>query len=58
MRYRIVLINTITGERQLSMIGYSSKKLAEEFAVKWANLGEEYGAEVRDTKTNTTVSVY
>lgn len=50
MRYRIVLINNVTGERMVSTMGFTSRKKAEEFAEKWRALGEEYGAEVKDTK--------
>ena len=50
MRYRIILINTVTKERLVSSIGFTSRKKAEEFAEKWRNCGKEYEAEVKDTK--------
>lgn len=50
MSYRIVLINNKTGKRMLSTIGFNSRKKAEEFAVEWRSLGEEYDVEVRDTR--------
>ena len=50
MRYRIRLINANTGESQISMISFSSKKQAIEWATKWRNASEATDCEILDTK--------
>lgn len=50
MRYRMKLINTKTGEKQISMIGFNSKKAAIEWATQWRNASAETDCEIIDTK--------
>lgn len=52
MRYRIRLINTKTKETQLSLIGFTSKKSAIEWATQWKAQGEPFDCDVLDTKKN------
>lgn len=44
------LINTKTGEKQISMIGFNSKKAAIEWATQWRNASAETDCEILDTK--------
>lgn len=50
MRYRMRLINTKTGEKQISMIGFNNKKDAIEWATQWKNAGPTTDCEILDTK--------
>ena len=50
MRYRMKLINTRTGEKQLSTISFNSKKKAIEWATQWRNASPVTDCEILDTK--------
>ena len=52
MRYRVRLINRITHESQLTLLGFTSKKKAIEWATLWKRLTPETDCEIIDTKNN------
>lgn len=52
MRYRIRLINTETKETQITMMGFTNKKSAIEWAINWKSQGEPFDCDVLDTKKN------
>lgn len=49
-RYRILLINDLTGERMLTTWFFSSKRQAMEFARCWRGVTEGANCEILDTK--------
>lgn len=50
MRYRIKLINTETGETQITMWSFSNRKSATEWAERWREQGKQFDCQVLDTK--------
>lgn len=50
MRYRMILINTDTNQKEITMIGFTNKKDAIEWATQWRSTGRPFDCKIWDDK--------
>lgn len=55
MRYRMILINTDTNEKEITMLGFNSKKAAIEWAEQWRSAGRPFDCKIWDDKKREVV---